>query len=986
MIHQIDEFIAGEKKTNANLNGTSGKKSTRKLKQTDDETPALSPIANEYVYFYESPSYIKGGEMRSYQIEGLNWLISLYHNNINGILADEMGLGKTLQTISLLGYLQEFLHIAGPHLLLVPKSTLHNWLSELNKWLPSANAFILHGDASERKTLIKERLLSANFDICITSYEICLIEKNFLGKINWQYLIIDEAHRIKNENSILSQIIRIFHSEHRLLLTGTPLQNNLHELWALLNFLLPDVFRSGEDFDEWFKEHEGEQDDLVKKFRHLLQPFLLRRLKTDVEHSLLPKKEIYLYVKMTDVQKSWYQKILQKDAFALNELTGKTESKTRLMNIAMQLKKCCNHPYLFEGAEPGPPYTNDFHLVASSGKMILLDKLLTKLKANGSRVLLFSQMSRMLDIFEDYCDYRDWDYCRIDGSTSHEDRIAAIDEYNKPDSSKFLFLLTTRAGGLGINLVTADVVIIFDSDWNPQVDLQAQDRAHRIGQTKQVYVFRFVIEDSLEEKILERALQKLRLDQLVIQKGKAPSSHKQVNSGELMEMIRHGAQNVIDSNMTCAVNSQVDQESAYASFDIEQVMKTGEEKTSKLQEKYSHLGLDDLQKFSTISTEDSSIPSKRYSPLIFPIELSKRERKAPSQYSVDSYYREVLSSSATTTAAKKLSLPPKPKFPILHDYQFFNQKRLECLFEKETLFFQKSQSYQLPSLEDEDAENEGKSASRLNQQLAIDNAEPLTENEILEKERLLNEGFSNWNRRDFFSFIRALEKYGRNANHQLVCKEVEGKTKDEIEAYSQIFWKRYKELADWQKYISQIEKGEQKIERANQINKIIRKKVSVECGKNGTNWNLLKLNSKSFEHFYSASATTGWFTEEEDKFIIWAIAKYGYQSHSSPTDTSDVWEQIRIDLRNESFFKFDWFIHTRSGNEIQKRCATFVAVLEKDRTELSAKKALNNSNVSNTENLKKNSSQNYKTASKPLTIDNLLNNSKSNDKISTKSH
>ena len=313
--------------------------------------------------------------------------------------------------------------------------------------------------------MIQEVLVPMKFEICITSFEICMIEKNALKKISWQYVVIDEAHRIKNENSLLSQIVRILDTRHRLLITGTPLQNNLHELWALLNFLLPDIFSSIDDFNSWFETQGDDQDNLVKQLRKILQPFLLRRLKIDVEHSLLPKKEINLYIGMSQMQRKWYQKLLEKDIDAINGAGGKKESKTRLLNIVMQLRKCANHPYLFDGAEPGPPFTTDEHLVENSGKMILLDKLLKKMKANGSRVLIFSQMSRMLDILEDYCHFREFEYCRIDGQTAHEDRIQAIDEYNSPNSKKFVFLLTTRAGGLGINLATADIVILYDSDW-----------------------------------------------------------------------------------------------------------------------------------------------------------------------------------------------------------------------------------------------------------------------------------------------------------------------------------------------------------------------------------------------------------------------------------------------------------------------------------------------------------------------------------------
>ena len=309
---------------------------------------------------------------------------------------------------------------------------------------------------------IETKILTCNFDVLITSYEMVLKEKLTLKRFAWEYILIDEAHRIKNEQSALSQVIRLFYSKNRLLITGTPLQNNLHELWALLNFLLPDVFGDSEVFDEWFQQNGKEEDQevVVQQLHSVLQPFLLRRVKSEVEKSLLPKKEINLYVGMTDMQIEWYKSLLEKDIDAVNGAVGKREGKTRLLNIVMQLRKCCNHPYLFEGAEPGPPYTTDEHLVFNSGKMIVLDKLLKKKKEQGSRVLIFSQMSRLLDILEDYCYFRGYEYCRIDGSTSHDERVEAIDEYNKPNSEKFIFLLTTRAGGLGINLVTADTVVL----------------------------------------------------------------------------------------------------------------------------------------------------------------------------------------------------------------------------------------------------------------------------------------------------------------------------------------------------------------------------------------------------------------------------------------------------------------------------------------------------------------------------------------------
>ncbi|NXC07479.1 SMCA1 protein, partial [Orthonyx spaldingii] len=426
------------------------------------------------------------------------------------------GLGKTLQTIALLGYLKHYRNIPGPHMVLVPKSTLHNWMNEFKRWVPSLRAVCLIGDKDARVTFIRDVMMPGEWDVCVTSYEMVIKEKSVFKKFNWRYLVIDEAHRIKNEKSKLSEIVREFKTTNRLLLTGTPLQNNLHELWALLNFLLPDVFNSADDFDSWFdtKNCLGDQK-LVERLHAVLKPFLLRRIKGEVEKSLPPKKEVKIYLGLSKMQREWYTRILMKDIDILNS-AGKMD-KMRLLNILMQLRKCCNHPYLFDGAEPGPPYTTDTHLITNSGKMLVLDKLLAKLREQGSRVLLFSQMTRLLDILEDYCMWRGYEYCRLDGQTPHEEREEAIDTFNAPNSSKFIFMLSTRAGGLGINLATADVVILYDSDWNPQVDLQAMDRAHRIGQKKPVRVFRLITDNTVEERIVERAEIKLRLDSIVIQ-------------------------------------------------------------------------------------------------------------------------------------------------------------------------------------------------------------------------------------------------------------------------------------------------------------------------------------------------------------------------------------------------------------------------------------------------------------------------------------
>ncbi|KAL1989811.1 hypothetical protein VTN49DRAFT_7008 [Thermomyces lanuginosus] len=859
--------------------------------------------------FRESPAFIQG-EMRDYQIDGLNWLVSLHENGISGILADEMGLGKTLQTIAFIGYLRHVCGITGPHLIAVPKSTLENWDREFSKWTPQINVLVLQGAKDERQKLINERLLDENFDVCITSYEMVLREKAHLKKFAWEYIIIDEAHRIKNEESSLAQIVRVLHSRNRLLITGTPLQNNLHELWALLNFLLPDVFGDSEAFDQWFSGQDADQDTVVQQLHRVLRPFLLRRVKSDVEKSLLPKKEVNVYVGMSEMQVKWYQKILEKDIDAVNNAAGKRESKTRLLNIVMQLRKCCNHPYLFEGAEPGPPYTTDEHLIYNSGKMVILDKLLARFKRQGSRVLIFSQMSRVLDILEDYCVFRGHNYCRIDGSTSHEERIAAIDEYNKPGSDKFVFLLTTRAGGLGINLTTADIVILYDSDWNPQADLQAMDRAHRIGQTKQVQVFRFVTENAIEEKVLERAAQKLRLDQLVIQQGRAQQQTKNAASKEeLLDMIQHGAADVFKTKGpmgTVGTTTDVSED------DIDEILRKGEERTAELNKKYEKLGIDELQKFTSDNAYEwrgEDFANRKKDIGLNWINPAKRERKEQI-YSIDKYYRQALSTGGRT-AESKPKTPRPPKQIQIHDWQFY-PPRLQDLQDKETAYFHKEIGYKAPLPDGPDEELSEREAERELEQREIDNAVPLTEEEQAEKARLSEEGFGNWNRRDFQQFINGSAKFGRY-DYEGIATEVDSKTPEEVKEYAQVFWKRYTEVQDYPKYIRIIEQGEEKLRKSNYQRKMLRKKLSMYR----VPLQQLKIN-------YTVSTTNKKvYTEEEDRFLLVMLDRYGDKEEG-------LYEKIRDEIHESPLFRFDWFFLSRTPVEIGRRCTTLLNTITRE--------------------------------------------------------
>ncbi|KAH1046459.1 hypothetical protein J1N35_037243 [Gossypium stocksii] len=618
------------------------------------------------------PSCIQG-KMRDYQLAGLNWLIRLYENGINGILADEMGLGKTLQTISLMGYLHEYRGITGPHMVVAPKSTLGNWMNEIRRFCPVLRAVKFLGNPEERRYIREELLVAGKFDVCVTSFEMAIKEKSALRRFSWRYIIIDEAHRIKNENSLLSKTMRLYNTNYRLLITGTPLQNNLHELWSLLNFLLPEIFSSAETFDEWFQiSGENDQQEVVQQLHKVLRPFLLRRLKSDVEKGLPPKKETILKVGMSQMQKQYYRALLQKDL----EVVNAGGERKRLLNIAMQLRKCCNHPYLFQGAEPGPPYTTGDHLITNAGKMVLLDKLLPKLKERDSRVLIFSQMTRLLDILEDYLMFRGYLYCRIDGNTGGEDRDASIESFNKPGSEKFVFLLSTRAGGLGINLATADVVILYDSDWNPQVDLQAQDRAHRIGQKKEVQVFRFCTEYTIEEKVIERAYKKLALDALVIQQGRL-AEQKTVNKDELLQMVRFGAEMVFSSK-----------DSTITDEDIDRIIAKGEAATAELDAKMKKF-TEDAIKFKMDDTaelydfdDDKDENKFDFKKIVSEnwIEPPKRERKR--NYSESEYFKQTMRQSAPA----KPKEPRIPRMPQLHDFQFFNTQRLSELYEKEVRY------------------------------------------------------------------------------------------------------------------------------------------------------------------------------------------------------------------------------------------------------------------------------------------------------------
>jgi SNF2 family DNA or RNA helicase len=329
---------------------------------------------------------------------------------------------------------------------------------------------------------------------------------------------------------------------HSVLLTGTPIQNDMKELWTLLNFIDAETFTDLEDFLEQYGDIKSKEG--IDELHETIRPYILRRLKEDVEKSVPPKEETLIEVELTLLQKQYYRALYEKNLTFLHKNKKKALDGPSLNNLAMQLRKCCNHPFLLNGIEEevrkqeDPELSEGDFLAKASGKLVLLDKLLPRLKEQGHKVLLFSQFKIMLDILEDYLAARELKTERIDGSITGHKRQMAIDRFQSPSNeaeAPFVMLLSTRAGGVGINLTAADTCIIFDSDWNPQNDLQAQARCHRIGQTKSVKVYRLLTRKTYEMQMFHLASMKMGLDQAVLQGFEGGSSSREVSvlSGSL---------------------------------------------------------------------------------------------------------------------------------------------------------------------------------------------------------------------------------------------------------------------------------------------------------------------------------------------------------------------------------------------------------------------------------------------------------------------
>ncbi|KAG6409519.1 hypothetical protein SASPL_127559 [Salvia splendens] len=586
------------------------KVSAGKQKSSLHDAMEIKNRPKDFQQYESSPDFLSGGSLHPYQLEGLNFLRFAWSKQTHVILADEMGLGKTIQSIAFLASLYEE-NISSPHLVVAPLSTLRNWEREFATWAPHMNV-VMYVGASQARAVIREyefyypknhkknkkkksgqsvsesRHDRIKFDVLLTSYEMINMDSTSLKPIKWECMIVDEGHRLKNKDSKLFSSLKQYSTRHRVLLTGTPLQNNLDELFMLMHFLDAGKFASLEDFQEEFKDIN--QEEQISRLHKMLAPHLLRRVKKDVMKELPPKKELILRVELSSMQKEYYKAILTRN---YQILTRKGGAQISLINVVMELRKLCCHPFMLEGVEPEDNNEFNKQLLESSGKLQLLDKMMLKLKEEGHRVLIYSQFQHMLDLLEDYCNYRKWTYERIDGKVGGAERQIRIDRFNAKNSSRFCFLLSTRAGGLGINLATADTVIIYDSllvdsyvlgiylnldvlnqalhntgflilsfsfsflamcmhDWNPHADLQAMARAHRLGQTNKVMIYRLITRGTIEERMMQLTKKKMVLEHLVVGRLKAQN----INQEELDDIIRYGSMELFADDNDESVKSR----------------------------------------------------------------------------------------------------------------------------------------------------------------------------------------------------------------------------------------------------------------------------------------------------------------------------------------------------------------------------------------------------------------------------------------------
>ncbi|QIW94835.1 hypothetical protein AMS68_000353 [Peltaster fructicola] len=492
--------------------------------------------------FQLQPISLKG-KLMDYQLAGLNWLYFHWFSHENTILGDEMGLGKTVQVIALMAGLVER-HQCYPFIIVVPNSTCPNWRREFARWAPGLKVATFFGSKKTRDTVRDYEMFPGDgkdlkCHVVITSYETASDRSTRLlfRKIKWQGLIVDEGQRLKNDTSHLYGVLAAMKTPFKALLTGTPLQNNQRELFNLLQFL--DRQHNAAKLAE---QYQDLNKDKITKLHSVIKPYFLRRTKLQVL-SLPPMRQIVVPISMSSVQKRVYKTILTKNADLMKALlatrNGRKTNRTNHNNILMQLRKCLCHAYVYsQGIEERSidQTVSLRNLIDASGKLKFLEVMLPLLQADGHRVLIFSQFLDALDVVEDFLNGLKMKYHRLDGGVSAQEKQKRIDLFNAADSQYFAFLLSTRSGGVGINLASADTVIILDPDFNPHQDLQAISRAHRFGQTKPVLCFKLVTVGTAEERIMSMGKRKLALDKALIRE----LDQEELGKSDLVSILQHG--------------------------------------------------------------------------------------------------------------------------------------------------------------------------------------------------------------------------------------------------------------------------------------------------------------------------------------------------------------------------------------------------------------------------------------------------------------
>ena len=744
------------------------------------------------------PRLIKNGRLTAHQIEGLNWLINLYKCNANGLLADQMGLGKTIQTLAFLAYLREVEGIRRPHLIVSPLIVVHNWKNEINKWFPECNVEIISAVKEDRHRTIRV-LEDDNFDILITSYEGLVSNLPYLKEKRFVYFVIDEAHKIKNKATQVSRLSREVPSEYRLLLSGTPLSNNPSELWSLLNFIMPNIFDTEEVFESLFsrkqtaevQDDELSKEDMIRAIHRIISPFMLRRLKHDTNINLKEKREIHVYCPMSNQQINIYRKLL------FGNPTGGKE-RNAMQNLILQLRKASIHPYMFPEYDTEENELGE-HLITNSGKFVVLDKMIAKFALKEKqKILIFSQFTTALDIVEDYLNYKRIEFYRLDGQTPVQHRNTYMTNFNKPENKVMVFILSTRTGGLGVNLTAANIVIILDSDWNPQMDMQAMDRAHRMGQTREVYVYRLITKDSIEEKILERQTVKLKYDFLLLEKARKKEKLKEVgfalnrlDSDEIRDLAYFGVSNILQvgENQNSIENVDLDQLLAEGEAAAEKLKTIFENKVKEFGENALNFEIE-----HNYSEHLEKMGFEEYKKNLSFEELQNAYRETERRKEERRYRESIIDN---IEMFEKLTSHPKP-----HEF-YDNPDRLVQLRAKQDRWeyairwgLSKKPDYKL------------------------------TEDEKKELSALEKTGFGHWTSLEFRQFIYYSGKYGR-LEIEKISNHLEAKYPDEIYRYARRFWEMLDTLDDGVEIFNLIERKEHKLIQKRYLSLTVSFKVTI---------------------------------------------------------------------------------------------------------------------------------------------------------------